>query len=174
MLGVALDSGCACVSGLVSFLTAAGCSRNATWNWKLWKSFTAFFWWEVHLSPHELFRSLGWRIWQEFSCKVKLPLLILEAAPSLHGVSGFWAMLLLPVPCIPLTVLHPGRGLYPPPWENQKVCMHKETCGGRPNVSFSIKLILSVWIFLFALHFSISLKVQVIAGRAISVELGRE
>lgn len=33
-LGVALDSGYFCVAGVVAFLPAADCSRNAAWNWK--------------------------------------------------------------------------------------------------------------------------------------------
>lgn len=80
---------------------------------------------EKCFSPREVFGSLGWREWQEPSCKVKPPLLISEAAPSLHGASCFRMLLMLPAPCLPATARHPGRGLCPPPREKGmfSVCM---------------------------------------------------
>lgn len=123
-LGVALDSGR--VTGVVAFLPAARCSRNATWNWKHSKTFCSVLV-ARNASPHVQFSAQWAEGGAELSREGRPPLPLMApmegAVPDPGAVPfpGIWAAL-GPLSC---------------PWEQVLPCTEKASSGGRLHTCFS-------------------------------------
>lgn len=117
-----------------AFLPAAGCSRNATWNWKLSKIFHS-----VLVARNASHQVKLWAHWVAGSGR-SFPVRWSHACRSwLTQRVRFLDPTAVPLPGKPAAALGPGRALSCP-GEQVLLCKHKASSGERLHACFSITL----------------------------------